>query len=118
MNDDAFSAEFSRVIRELQRAEKLRARCFMIIIVPALLYFLFLVWVLFLTLTDPSPSWVWGYGVYAIVAVGGNGILLLALPINLFFRDRRKAVSLQNVLDEMLSYAEQHEGSENQRPAK
>ena len=105
--NDFFRAELSRVIRELQRAEKLRFRCFVLITTPAFLYLIFFVgWALFSTFAAQSG---WGvYWVYAAVAVGGNGILLLLLPINLFFRYRRKAVSLQNVLDEMRSYAEPH----------
>lgn len=112
--NDAFRAEFLRVIRELQRAETLRARCLMIIVLPSLLFlFLFLGWALLSTLAGESG---WGvYWVYAAVTVGGNGILLLFVPIGLFFRYRRKASSLQNVLADMSSYEALHRQTSNDR---
>ena len=104
--NDAFRAEYLRVIRELQRAETLRARCFMVISLPAVIYlFLFLGWAAFSTHAGQSGWEV--YWVYAAVTVGGNGVLLLFVPIGLFFRYRRKANALQNVLAEMSSYEAQ-----------
>ena len=78
----------------------------MLIALPAVIYlFLFLGWAVLSTLAGQSGWEVWW--VYAAVTVGGNGLLLLFIPIGLFFRYRRKASSLQNVLAEMSAHEAQ-----------
>ncbi len=85
----------------------------MVIALPAVIYlFLFLGWAALSTLAGQSGWEV--YWIYAAVTVGGNGLLLLFIPIGLFVRYRRKASSLQNVLAEMSAHEAQTSSMQRQ----